>query len=381
MENAKVKICYLINGLSSGGAEMMLYRLLDGLDREKYDPQVVILLNLDGPLRKRIEALGVSVNSAGFKSKFDFPALWKLFKIIKTTQPEILHTQLFASDIIGRIMGKYLKVPVIITSIRNSSYGGFWRDKMIQWTEKFTDRTTIVSREAALQFSKRKVIPKDKLIVIYNGLDVDRYYHQTNREDKKYNRLSTGLPVNGLLLLCVGSLTRQKGYPDLLKAFEMLFPLDCNLSLVVVGSGPMEGHIKQIIADRKLLDRVFLLGQCDNVPEIMAAADIFVLASLWEGLPGVVMEAMASQLPVVATAVGGTPELVVEDETAYLVEPGQPEQLASALRKMIALPEGKRNSMGKAGRIRIEKLFNVDIMVKSYEDLYEECLNEKGYKW
>jgi glycosyltransferase involved in cell wall biosynthesis len=359
---------------------MMLYRLLERLDREKYDPHVVILLNLDGPLRKRIEDLRISVRLVGFRSKYDFYALWKLYKIIKTAQPEILHTQLFASDIIGRIMGKYLKVPVIITSIRNSYYGGFWRDKMIQWTEKFTDRTTIVSREAAKQFSERKVIPQSKLRVIYNGLDVDRYYHQISREDKIQNRLSIGLPINGLLLLCVGSLTRQKGYPDLLKAFEMLFPLDCNLSLVVVGSGPMEGHIKQIIADRKLLDRVFLLGQCDNIPEIMAAADIFVLASLWEGLPGVVMEAMASQLPVVATAVGGTPELVVEDETAYLVEPGQPEQLASALRKMIALPEEKRQRMGKAGRVRIKKHFSIDNMVKSYEDLYEEFLKEKGFR-
>jgi glycosyltransferase involved in cell wall biosynthesis len=381
MENVKAKICYLINGLSSGGAEMMLYRLLERLDREKYDPHVVILLNLDGPLRKRIEDLRISVRSVGFRSKYDFHALWKLFKIIKTIKPDILHTQLFASDIIGRIMGKYLKVPVIITSIRNSYYGGFWRDKMIQWTERFTDRTTIVSREAAKQFSERKVIPQEKLRVIYNGIDVDKYHHQANREDKKHKRLSIGLPVNGFLLLCVGSLTRQKGYPDLFQAFQMLLPSDCNLYLVVVGSGPMEGYIKQIVADRKLLDRVFLLGQCDKVPEIMAAADIFVLASLWEGLPGVVMEAMASQLPLVATAVGGTPELVVENETAYLVEPGQPEQLASALHKMIALPEETRQRMGKAGRVRITKHFNVDNMVKSYEVLYEDCLKEKGFKW
>jgi len=149
---------------------------------------------------------------------------------------------------------------------------------------------------------------------------------------------------------------------------------------LIVGSGPLKKEIKKEAAELGLEDRVILLGRSDRVPELMAAADLLVLSSLWEGLPGVVLEAMASELPVVATAVGGTPELVVEEENGYLVAPGEAEELAAALAKVLNLPEDLRVKLGRKGRKKVEELFSLDKMVTSYEKLYADMWKEKQAK-
>lgn len=378
MESRAIRTIYLINGLGRGGAEMMLYRLLERLNREVFSPVVVALLKFPGPLQEEIEALGIEVQIVGLRSKLDIFAYYKLYRLIKDLSPVILHTQLFAADILGRVIGRMLKIPVIITSIRNIYYGGFGRNLMIRWTERFADRTTFVSEAAVQRFGKLKIVPAEKAQVIYNGLDADSFYCDLSNEDKMRKREELKLPQEGFLLLAVGSLNLQKGYLDLLNALQMIQGVADDLRLVVAGSGPLKKKLRSKAEELGLQEKVIFMGRCDNVPKLMAAADALVLSSLWEGLPGVVLEAMASELPVVATAVGGTPELVLDGETGYLVPAESPEKLAQALEKIIRLPEEQRRSMGKAGLSRVKEHFHVDKMVKAYEELYYECLQEKN---
>ena len=377
MRNNKVKIIYLIIGLGRGGAEMMLYRLLERLNREVFNPVVVALLKFSGPLKDKIDSLKIEVYVVSPKTKLDLFIYFKLYRLIKEHSPVILHTQLFAADIMGRIIGRLLKIPIVITSIRNIYYGGFGRNILLRWSERFADKTTFVSKAAAQRFRELKIVPVEKTQVIYNGIDPDLFYRRLSIEDKKAKRNELGLTSDGFLFLAVGSLNLQKGYFDLLSALHMIKEKVGGFKLIIAGSGPLKNKVRLKTEELGLQKEVVFLGRCDIVPTVMAAVDALVLSSLWEGLPGVVLEAMASELPVVATAVGGTPELVIDGKTGYLVPARSPEKLARALEKIIHLPEEQRRSMGKAGRSRVKEHFHVDNMVRAYEDLYYECMREK----
>ncbi len=136
--------------------------------------------------------------------------------------------------------------------------------------------------------------------------------------------------------------------------------------------------MERVIEDLRLEHYVCLLGQRDDIPGLMATADVFVLSSLWEGLPLVVLEAMVSGLPVVSTDIGGVPELVVENETGFLVPPKDPQLLAEAIEKMLTLPEHQCSGMGQAGKKKVEENFTLDKIVAAYEDLYLTCLKNNS---
>ncbi len=413
MQKRRVKIVYLINGLGSGGAEMMLYRLLKELDRDRFNPAVIALLNFSGPLEEKIKKLGIEVYLTSPRKKFYLPALLRLYRLLKQLGPDILHTQLFAADILGRTFGRMLKVPVVISSIRNEYYGGRGRNLLIRWTERFAHKTTFVCRAAAERFVAEGVVPGNKAMVIYNGLDLSAYCHGLDRAAKLKKRAELGLPGQkmlpvqgtipvhkpipeqvtlpdqeslpdqGFLLLAVGSLSRQKAYPDLLQALGMIKEKEKeskkdkaidDWQLIVAGRGPLKKELQALSAELGLEQRVSFLGRRDDVPQLMAAADALVLSSRWEGLPGVVLEAMAAELPVVATNAGGTPELVVAGETGFLVPAAAPRGLAGALEKLFSLPAEDLQQLGRAGRRRVEDHFTVARMAGAYQDLYRQEL-------
>jgi len=380
LEPKRTKIVYLINGSVVGGAEMMLYRLLQKLDRKYFAPEVLTLQKFDQPLLEKMESQNVPVKNIGMRSKLDFFAIPRLYLLLKKIQPDILHTQLFAADILGRVIGRLSKVPVIITSIRNIKYGGKLRDVLIKLTEGCTSKTTVVSTKAAKRFIQDKIIPDKKLVVIHNGIDPDYFFPGLSESEKKSNRDYLGLPVKGFLFLAVGSLTPQKGYHLLLEALADLKSRKKYFHLAVAGEGKLGNELKGFVKGKGLENEVTFLGRFDDVPQLMGSADALVLSSLWEGLPGVVLEAMASALPVIATDAGGTSEVVANGETGYLVPPGEPEALADAMEKIMSLPVRERVAMGKKGRSRVINYFHIDGMVKSYESLYYNSLKEQGLK-
>ncbi len=390
MQKRSVKIVYLITGLGSGGAEMMLYRLLKELDREMLKPKVIALLKFSGPLKGKIKDLGIEVYIIEPSKKFSLRTLLRLAPLLKRLKPDILHTQLFAADILGRIFGRILRVPIIISSIRNVYYGGRGRNLLIKWTERFARKTTFVCQAAAQRFVAEGIVPQKKAMVIYNGLAPDGYCQSLDRAAKLTKRAELGLtgagslPGQGFLLLAVGSLSRQKAYPDLLLALSIIKEKEKkkdieiekdDWQLVIAGSGPLKTELLALSAELGLEQKVTFLGRRDDVPGLMAAADALVLSSRWEGLPGVVLEAMASELPVVATAAGGTPELVVDGKTGFLVPPADPRQLANALEQLLRLPHRELAEMGRAGRSRVEEHFTVTKMARAYQDLYRQELS------
>ncbi len=371
-----VKIVYLINGLGSGGAEMMLLRLLERLDREKFAPEVVALLALDGPVETNIAALGIPVQVLKMKSKMDLAAVWRLAKYLQSSRPAILQTQLFAADIIGRTLGYILQIPVIISSIRNVTYGGRFRDLLLKWTDRFTMTTTFVSRQAAKRFIDQGITLPGKALVIYNGLDPTVFRVDLSLDEAVLLREAFGIPERKIFMLAVGSLTRQKGYDLLFEALAILNSSNKHYHLIIAGEGDQKRTLSDLACRLGIDSQVTFIGRSDEVNRLMAAADLLVLSSHWEGLPGVVIEAMASALPVVATDVGGTGELIIDGKTGYLVPPADPDRLAEALLKVLYLNVSERKLLGLAGMARVEQEFHVDKMVKAYENLYSDCIRK-----
>ena len=183
------------------------------------------------------------------------------------------------------------------------------------------------------------------------------------------------IPESGFLWVSVGNLTRQKGYSTLIDAFNML-PGE-NINLIIAGNGPLRQTLNKKIIELGLHDKITLLGRVDNIPDLMAAADALVQSSIFEGLPGVLLEAMAATLPVVATNVGGTPEIVVDSKTGFLVPPENPIKLKDAMSRIMEMPESQRFALGQAGHLRVEENFCLDNMVKAYENIYDQSLREK----
>jgi len=329
-----------------------------------------------GSVAEKIKSEGVQVYSLNMRFKADIGALWRLYLILEKVKPHILHTQLFHANLVGRIIGSIAGVPIIISSIRNTFFGGKMREFLLRWTDRWAVKSTIICQTAGNRMVKNGIVPEAKLIVIYNGIDTKSFdIHTTQQKAEIQEEL--GYPSKKALLLAVGRLHKQKGYPYLLESINLLKNQGHPVELAIVGTGEMLPHLEQQVKKLDLEDCVRFLGVRDDVPRLMAIADVFVLSSLWEGLPGVVLEAMASGLPVVSTSVGGAVELVVDGETGFLVPLKDPVAMADAVSHILALSEEDRALMGRAGRNRVEQNFTLDKMVSAYEKLYAECLGIK----
>jgi len=370
----KTKILYLITGLHVGGAEMVLYRLLKKLNREKYEPVVVSIIPIVG-IGERIEEEGIKILSLNAKFKCNPLIIWRVISIIKKEKPQILHSFLFHANFLGRVIGKLRNVPIIISSIHNEYFGGILREKLLKWTDRFCNITTIVSKGAAERMIDLKVVSKNKLKVIYNGIDLENFPFR-KLEARTKIRKELNIEENKKILISVGRLHEAKGCPYLIKAMKILKEKYPHILLIVLGEGPEGKKIEEQIKELKLEKNILLLGQKENISEYLNASDVFVMPSLWEGLPIALLEAMACGLPVVATRVGGVPEVVEDGKSSFLVELKNPRGLAEKIIKTLEMSEEERKKMGERGRKIVEKKFSIEQMVKEYENLYQELLEK-----
>jgi glycosyltransferase involved in cell wall biosynthesis len=283
---------------------------------------------------------------------------------------------MFHANFLGRIVGRLASVPVVITSRRNVDIGGDLRELLNRWTSSLDDAVVAVCESAReLEIERSRVVP-DKVITIYNGVAVARFA-VSNRRAAAHVRETFGIPLEAPLLGSVCRLHLQKGYADLLTALTRVQARVPAVRLLLVGEGELRSQLEAQAQAMGLSEAVIFAGARTDVPEILAGLDVFVLPSLWEGMSNAVLEAMAAGLPVVATGVGGTPEVVVDGVTGLLVAAGDAGALARSLTRLLCDPELRRR-MGQAGRERVAQRFTVGRMVEQTQRLYERLLRGKG---
>lgn len=367
-----IPVAYLITELSVGGAQSALLRLLRGINRKRFVPSVGCLFYGDGASGEAIRTLGIPVFDAGMHRKTDWRALCSVFHWLKVVRPIILHTSLFHANLIGRIVGRLAQVPIVLCSERTMAMEASWRYLLNRLTIGMVDGVIAVS-ENVRDFCITQVgLPQDKMFVIYNGVETETASMKTRGQARQ----ELGLPLDALVVGAVLRLESVKGVDDLLRAFarvEVRHPV----WLAIVGDGTEREALFALSKELGIAQRVFWAGQRNQASRLIPAFDLFVQPSRHEGMPNAVLEAMASALPIVATAVGGTPEVVVDGESGLLVPAGDLDAMAAAITRLLGDVE-LRHRMGQIGKQRVERFFSVEQMVLKTEQLYTNTLQKKG---
>jgi glycosyltransferase involved in cell wall biosynthesis len=358
------RILYVIPTLDRSGAEKQLALLAARLPRPEFEAEVCALTR-GGPYEAELRDAGIPVTVLKKRLKIDPAAAWKLHHLLKRGRYDIVHTWLFAANWQGRAMALFHRVPVVIASERCADE---WKGALERTLDRVlaphTDAIVANSR-AVCDFYLAQGIDQNKVVLIPNGI-VPGAAPTVNRATLLQQ---FDVPPDAQVLGFVGRLWVQKRVRDVIWATEVLRNIKPNLFLLIIGDGPERESILEFTRKIQLMHRVRFLGQRDDVPQLLSAMDILVQPSQFEGMPNSVMEAMNVGLPVVASDIPGTNELVVDGETGLLYPTGDTKALAIRLNRLLD-DSVLRARLGQAGQCRVREEFSVVKMVDAHLRLY-----------
>ncbi len=361
------KVMLLLNALARGGAERQALELVKGIDRARFRMSVCAM-RAGGTLHSAFAQTGAPVVVLRKRMPADPIRLLELVCLLRRERVDILHAFLTPQIVWGYVAARLAAVPVFIPSVRNTEL-----DEPAWWApilKYVLGRSPVihVNAEATVRYLKQQgLADPERAEVIPNGIDISRFGPHIPRG--KYRR-RLGLDDNALLVGTVGRLVPQKNITLFLHMAREVTERGGLVHFVIAGDGPLREELKRQAGNLGIGEYVHFVGEIGDVPSLMTDLDIFVLSSDWEGMPNVVAEAMAAQVPVVATAVGGTPELVQDGRTGLLVHPRRLADLTNAVLELLG-DEKRRAQIASEGRSRIEQNFTVERMVSRVQDLYE----------
>ncbi|MBI5366493.1 MAG: glycosyltransferase [Planctomycetes bacterium] len=368
------RILYLITELDPGGAEKSLYQIAVRLDRARFAPYVASLTG-DGEVGRWLAARGVPVIPLEMRHKLDLRAFRRLVLFLREQRIEILHTFLFHANLLGRLAARVARTPVVVSAVRVAEGERGFHLVLDHWTSGLVDVVTTNAPELT-RFTRRVGrIPDAKLVTIPNGVDWERYAAP--------GALAAALPGDpgDRRIIAIGRLSRQKGLCHLVRAFATVAAREARARLVLVGRGEEEAALTTEVAalPAGARGRVDFLGWRADVPALLAQCEVLALPSLWEGMPNVVLEAMAAGKPVVASAVGGAVDLVRAGENGFLAPPADPERLAAALLTVFDDP-ARAAAMGRAGQERVRREFTWDAAAAAHMRLYDALTGRRAFR-
>ena len=377
-----MNVLYVINGLGTGGAERSLAEMLPRLRQRGVNSRIVCLYAKPEGVHGDVAKSDVEIDFLNAKSLLG--RVRELRGLFKRQRPDLIHTTIIEADIVSRIAAARTGIPVL-TSLVNTSYSDArlvdpnvraWKLKLIQridgWTaRRLTSRFHAITEAVKAAAIKDLGIDAEKITVIPRGRERSRL-GQSSLERRQQVRANLGIGDQTRVLINVGRQEYQKGQEFLLSAFEQLLDQHDDILLLIAGrKGSASAALDQRLADsRKLSTRVRMLGHRNDVPDLLAASDIFVFPSLYEGLGGALIEAMALGLPIVASDVPAVREVVVDQENALLVPPTDAGQLGQAIHQLLEAPELRKQFRQRSETI-FEDRFTLDHVVEEVAKLYE----------
>ena len=365
----KIRVLEILATLKRAGAEQMAGALARGLHPGRFDTAVLSLYDPfpDG-LEPLLEAAGIRVWHAGKRPGFDPRMLPRVARVLREFQPDILHTHSYVLRYTVPVARRAAMVHTV-HNLAEREVNAFGR-----WVNRVAYRRGAVPVAAGVEIAKsfRRVYGFEVGATIPNGIDLLQYRKPGAREAW---RQAHGFSGNDVLIASVARLEPQKNPLGLMEAFARGLRDDQRCHLLLAGGGSLENAARECAERCAVERRVHLLGVCRDVPEMLAAADLFALASRWEGRPLAVMEAMAARLPVIATAVGGVPEIVEDGVSGVLVPPGGVQELADAL-AALARDGNRRQVMADAAGARATG-FGVEVMIEAYANLFERVRSNR----
>lgn len=373
---SKMRLMHLVLSLNIGGLEIVVINLLRQMDREIYTP-FLCCLKEPGSLVHEVDKLGIKTVVLGKNGGgIDFSVLARLAMILKREGIDIIHSHNPGPHFYAALAGKLAGVSVIIHTKHGRNPFRNWREPFLRKILScMTDKIVAVSDDAnEIAISKEK-FSKRRVVTIINGIDIDKYCSNIDVAGKKRE---IGVSDGDFIIGIVARLASEKDHSMLLDAFRIVLDhANQNVKLVIVGDGALREELERKAHSISIADNVIFLGERRDVPELLATFDLFVLSSVTEGVSMTLLEAMAAELPIVATDVGGNAEVVLDNRTGLIVPPRNPEAMAHAMLRIMG-DDDMAKQMGIMGKERVYQKFSSEAMSRKYENIYEYFMRTKG---
>ncbi|MDJ0571369.1 MAG: glycosyltransferase [Pleurocapsa sp. MO_192.B19] len=375
------KILFITTGLSTGGAEMMLYKLLSGIDRTKFEPVVLSLMD-KGSFGNQIAAWDIPVYTLDLDpGKPKFSKLIRLINIARKEKPDIIQGWMYHANLAAQLARFFtLKSAPVVWNIRHSLYSLDYEKKstalIIRLLSKLSNLPNRVIYNSQIGATQHQKIGYEsaKTIVIPNGFDINLF--QSSAENRLSLRQELGLPEKTFLIGRICRYHPMKDHESFLRAAAILLQDFPELHFVLAGTNVAQNNpnLSQVIEELDISDRIHLLGERKDVSRLTSALDLAISSSYFgEAFPNVIGEAMACEVPCVVTDVGDSAAIV--GETGKVVPPQNPQALADGCKELILLGESGRKALGKTARQKVIELYSLDAIITQYEHLYQSLID------
>lgn len=381
----KINLLFIITKLELGGAQKQLLSLIEHLDRERFNLFLFTaqegLLVQDASAIKRLVLTKSKYLERAINPLKDLLAFIEIYRFIKKNKIHIVHTHSSKAGILGRIAARFARIKYIIHTVHGWSFNDYqlWLSRRFfleleRLSGRFSDRLVVVSSYDRQKGIENRIGYNHKYNLIRYGINYSEF--QRNESATKIKE-ELGIGDKDLVITNISCFKPQKSLLDFIKLAALVKHSFREVKFLLVGEGVLRQDIERLILQLNLEKEVILTGWRRDIPAILSATDVLVLTSLWEGLPIVVLEAMTSACPVVATSCGGISEVIVEGKTGFLVEPSDINKMYEKL--IILLKDGVlRKTLGKNAKDSLDSDFSLDQMVNRYQNLYKNLIIEKG---
>lgn len=368
----KPRVVHIIDRLPPDGAERLLCEVLRYRSND-FDYQVLCLAE-GGVFEPVIRAMGVPVTILGKRRGIDLRLVWRLWRWLRASKPQIVHTHLFTADTWGRLVARLAGVPLVFSTVHSVNS---WQGRVHRLVDRtlalVSTRLIACTAQVADKLHNQDGIAASRIVTLANGVDLQRFANVTPVDIER----ELDACGSGPWLAVLGRLEPVKGQAYLLECLALLRDQGTDFRCVLIGDGPERDALVEQVARLQLTQHVRFAGFRDNVPAWLAAIDVLVMPSRWEGLPMALLEAMALGKPVVAHAVGGIPDVVRDGQEGLLVAPHHPQQMVQALARLLG-DAALREQMGASALSRVRAHYSAEALARAYEKLYQDAMAERA---
>ncbi|MFZ1946371.1 MAG: glycosyltransferase [bacterium] len=370
----RLDVLHVIGSLTAGGAERNLYYLAPEMAKSKLRYGICCLTGR-GELAAEVESLGIPVFTLGYRRRYAAITVLRLRRLLRQRRVKIIHIHLFEPGVIARPAAWLAGVPVVITHEHGKTLWKRWHHR---WFERLaargTDLRIAVSKDIRDLRVRLERTPSEKIVLVGNAVEPSRF--EVSEAAREAKRAEIGV-AGSLVVGTVGRLVEAKSYDLFLEIAREVCARRPDVKFVLVGDGRLGESLRRMRDALGLADRVLFLGNRSDIPELLAAMDLYVITSQREGLPVSLIEAMMAAKPVVATAVGGIPENLADGTDGVLVEPGNRQAFVEALLEVLGDPNRMRD-LGRRARDKAVATYSARTILETLETIYVSLLIRKG---
>ena len=386
----KIKVGHIIARMITGGADENTLFTMEGLNKEKYEIDLITGEEVDESVFDKVKNNNFNIiQIKGLKWKLNFfydpIVLIKLNKLIRKKGYDIVHTHTTKAGILGRIAARIARVPIIVHGLHGSTFEAF-DSGLLNWllflferlTGRFTDAYISVSGVLSEKYIERGIGKKENYHTVYSGMELGTFYGARRKIDRRRKQRELGIDSEDFIIGNVARLETRKGHKFLIDAFKNIVEKqkDNHLKLLIIGEGNKREYLESYVKELNLEGKVIFTGYRKDVEELMAVMDIFVLTSLREGLPRVLVQAAAVGMPSISFNVDGVPEIIRDNYNGFLVKAKNIEELENRIVKYMNNKELVLQH-GRNGREFIENKWSIKGMVDRIDKIYQDLVREK----